>query len=327
MTLYAGVHVLKNCSLVFVTSANGLFVYVNDCILKKSHGFDHGEKIPVRFVQLLERWLTIVEFTQAFVEMTASRIGGRGARWAVIVVISLIKACMRLVLLYAFKSNIQTHPPVKKMTRETLFSKDQDVNSNNIENKSKPYVYVGRRTGHVMRTLDHTSPTHSRSWETPKPSSVSFELEGKVVNSSFPTPPGSPTELNNLERVGETLHILRPIIHLIGVGFFGTQSVVPWLASLVTDASSHTLLNGHVQEKLKTSTRFNSDERKELRRRAAVMIFYLLRSPIYDRFTKVKVMKMIQVLSDHVPLVRFILQPLARYLPAWQQVYFYTWKE
>ena len=73
---------------------------------------------------------------------------------------------------------------------------------------------------------------------------------------------------------------------VIGVGFFGDQSSIPWLAALVTDASSHTLLSGHIKGKRMTSLRFNDEERQELRRRALIIAFYLLRSPLYDRFTK-----------------------------------------
>lgn len=318
-------------NFVFVSellnSANSLFTYVNDCILKGTAKFQLGENDPIQIVKLIERWIAIVEFTQAFVEMTAHRLGGRGARWAIVVLISLIKSAMRLVLLHGFKPHIQSHPIAKFLDRATLSQNPGDVTCNQPGKKSKPFVYVGRRTGHVMRTLDSTPVKDEKAiWEMSN-SQAALGLDGKAVGSSFPTPPGSPTQLNKTERIGETLHILRPLIHLIGVGFFGDQSSIPWLAALVTDASSHTLLSGHVRGKLKTSLRFNSEERQELRRRALIIAFYLLRSPIYDRFTKTKILKVIQALCDHVPLARYVLEPVARYLPAWQQVYFYVWKE
>lgn len=209
---------------------------------------------------------------------------------------------------------------------------------------SGPFVNVGKRTGHTMRSLAHSPPMYARTWVT-----TDFESSpNKVRKSSFAQLPAMefPTTLTKLEQAGETLHIIRPFIHcilcvkcekhilqhqqrfiyflrgsnrsnfgffilwifrldlkphshfilcsislnwnfqqlVISVSFFGTSSVVPWLAALITDASSHTLLSSHAQNHAKS--RFSETEQRELQRRTFIMLFYFLRSPIYDRYTK-----------------------------------------
>lgn len=57
--------------------------------------------------------------------------------------------------------------------------------------------YVGKRSGHVMRTLDGTTTPVSNTDSTPS-------LVGL-----------KPTKLSSTEKIGETLHCLRPLLHCI----------------------------------------------------------------------------------------------------------------
>lgn len=66
-----------------------------------------------------------------------------------------------------------------------------------------------------MKTLDSTPMKSEKALGETHVDEIRFDLEGKSIGSSFPTPPGSPTKLNRTERIGETLHILRPLIHRI----------------------------------------------------------------------------------------------------------------
>jgi len=66
-------------------------------------------------------------------------------------------------------------------------------------------------------------------------------------------------------------------ITVLSIGACGSQSIIPWLTALVTDASSHALLHKSRRSK------FTSQEEQELQRRYANLILYLLRTPVYDR--------------------------------------------
>ncbi|XP_068412096.1 peroxisomal biogenesis factor 16 isoform X2 [Eschrichtius robustus] len=66
-------------------------------------------------------------------------------------------------------------------------------------------------------------------------------------------------------------------------------------------------------------------ERLELRRRTILLLYYLLRSPFYDRFSEAKILFLLQLLADHVPGIGLITRPVMDYLPTWQKIYFYSW--
>nr|XP_002131520.1 peroxisomal membrane protein PEX16 [Ciona intestinalis] len=281
-----------------ITSACNLFAYANTKILLKTRNLI-SQTDENKFVAKLKQALTVVEFSQAFLELSAGRLGGSGARWAVIVVITIIKTILRCLLLYMFDSGLQS-PALVTMINKTNIA-TQATNSDENEN-----IYIGRRTGHQMATL---SSSYSK-WENPKPENMNcWNLY--------------PSTLNKREKIGECLHIIRPMLHLLSTGVFGTKSLLPWLAALVVDTSSHAL----IQRDHKSERPYNPQEKQELRRRYANLIVYLLRSPVYEKTTGPRIHKILHYLSEHLPLAHYVVQPLSKYLPAWQRVYFYTWSD
>lgn len=76
----------------------------------------------------------------------------------------------------------------------------------------------------------------------------------------------------------------------------------------------------------RSSTTFLSrKQRLELSRRSLSLLLYILRSPFYERYSGRKISSVLQTLSTKVPLARLICQPLQRYIPEWQAIYFYMW--
>uniref|UniRef100_A0A286ZTJ0 Peroxisomal membrane protein PEX16 n=1 Tax=Sus scrofa TaxID=9823 RepID=A0A286ZTJ0_PIG len=126
-----------------------------------------------------------------------------------------------------------------------------------------------------------------------------------------------PTPLGLQETIAESLYIARPLLHLLSLGLWGQRSWTPWLLSGVVDVTSLSLLSDR-----KGLTR---RERLELRRRTILLLYYLLRSPFYDRFSEAKILFLLQLLADHVPGIGLVTRPLMDYLPTWQKIYFYNW--
>ena len=85
--------------------------------------------------------------------------------------------------------------------------------------------------------------------------------------------------LQGKRRVAELLHILQPLAHLSSLAVLGEKSWAPLILSLVLDCSSLSL---HSQ-----AANLEVRERRELMRRRLALIHYLLRSPLYDRKSKV----------------------------------------
>lgn len=78
----------------------------------------------------------------------------------------------------------------------------------------------------------------------------------------------------------------------------------------------------HNQEKLKLLT---PEHRIQLSRRTVVLLLYLIKSPVYEKYSKDPINAFLLALSNRLPLVGLICTPLAQYLPFWQNTYFYMW--
>uniref|UniRef100_A0A8C6C182 Peroxisomal membrane protein PEX16 n=1 Tax=Monodon monoceros TaxID=40151 RepID=A0A8C6C182_MONMO len=260
-----------------VYSASNLLVLLNDGILRR----ELRRKLPVSLSQQkLLTWLSVLECVEVFMEMGAAKVWGEVGRWLVVALIQLAKAVLRMFLLIWFKAGLQTSPPIVPLDRETQAqSQDGDRSPG-----SREQSYVGKRSKRVVRTLQDTPSLHSRHWGAPQ------QREGRQQHEELSI---TPTPLGLQETIAESLYIARPVLHLLSLGLWGQRSWTPWLLSGVVDVTSLSLLSER-----KGLTR---RERLELRRRTILLLYYLLRSPFYDRFSEAKILFLLQLMADHVP--------------------------
>uniref|UniRef100_A0A8C5UAI8 Peroxisomal membrane protein PEX16 n=1 Tax=Malurus cyaneus samueli TaxID=2593467 RepID=A0A8C5UAI8_9PASS len=285
--LFAGRFSDSHALSELVYSASNLLVLLNDWILRK----DLQQSLPVSLPQQkLLTWLSVLECVEVFAEMGTARVWGEMGRWTIIVLIQLAKAILRLLLLLWYKAGIQMSPPIVPLNRE----KQQPLHPQD-NSSGKDQTYVGKRSSRVMRSLQSTPSLQSRHWGSPQQREESQNRRAEEMNQP-------PTPLGLQETIAESLYITRPLLHLLSLGVWGQRSWKPWLLSAVLDISSLSLLSD-----LKD---LNRRERAELRRRTILLLYYLLRSPFYDRYSEAS--------GDWV-------RPLMDYLPAWQKIYFYNW--
>ncbi|XP_012393091.1 peroxisomal biogenesis factor 16 isoform X6 [Orcinus orca] len=331
-----------------VYSASNLLVLLNDGILRK----ELRRKLPVSLSQQkLLTWLSVLECVEVFMEMGAAKVWGEVGRWLVVALIQLAKyvgnvggqpwvgvpeasctdgvqqsspdprlashlptpaspysqprAVLRMFLLIWFKAGLQTSPPIVPLDREAQAQSQDGDRSPGSQEQS----YVGKRSKRVVRTLQDTPSLHSRHWGAPQ------QREGRQQQHEELSI--TPTPLGLQETIAESLYIARPLLHLLSLGLWGQRSWTPWLLSGVVDVTSLSLLSER-----KGLTR---RERLELRRRTILLLYYLLRSPFYDRFSEAKILFLLQLLADHVPGIGLVTRPLMDYLPTWQKIYFYSW--
>uniref|UniRef100_A0A8B9CD22 Peroxisomal membrane protein PEX16 n=2 Tax=Anser TaxID=8842 RepID=A0A8B9CD22_9AVES len=229
--------------------------------------------------------------------MGTARMWGEMGRWTIIVLIQLAKAILRLLLLLWYKAGIQTSPPIVPLNREQQPPLHPEGNSS-----GKDQTYVGRRSSRVVRSLQNTPSLESRHWGSPQQREETQSRRAEEMNQP-------PTPLGLQETIAESIYVTRPLLHLLSLGVWGQRSWKPWLLSAVLDISSLSLLSD-----LKD---LNRRERAELRRRTILLLYYLLRSPFYDRYSEISLLTEIAS-GDWV-------RPLMDYLPAWQKIYFYNW--
>uniref|UniRef100_A0A667WNW2 Peroxisomal membrane protein PEX16 n=1 Tax=Myripristis murdjan TaxID=586833 RepID=A0A667WNW2_9TELE len=255
--------------------------------------------------QRLLTWLSVLEYVEVFLEMGSNKLWGEAGRWLVIGLIQIAKAILRILLLLWYKSGIQTSPPIIPLDREAEFGNGDDGG----EEQRDDSCFVGQRSGRVVRPLGNAPPLHARLWRAPSQEKRSSLKEEKLHSR--------PTQLGPQETVAESIYIARPLVHLLCLGLCGKQSWKPWLVSGVLELSSFGLLS---------DTNFQSRwERAEMRRRAFLLLYYLLRSPFYDRYSEAKILFLLRLLADHVPGIGLVARPLMDYLPIWQKIYFYNW--
>jgi len=290
-----------------VTSICNLISFTNSCILSTAKRKIPANKAPL-LTQKIKQALVVLDFTQTFFEVIALRVGGLRLRWFTLWGVCLIKAILKLILLFVHDDGICT------TTGYALNPSMRSEAQQESPNGNAQVFYVGKRSGHVMRTLDGACGTSN--------------------DSSFPITDMKPTQLSSSERIGETLHCLRPLLHLSSCQLFGSKSWIPWFTALLADTSSHVLLQRQTNTTSSSSRKqstvdkpYNQVEKEELRRRYRNMALYLLRSPLYEKHTGPTIQKICDKLSENVPLVRFVLRPLSAYLPEWQKIYFYNWAD
>uniref|UniRef100_A0A8C4JWE1 Peroxisomal membrane protein PEX16 n=1 Tax=Dromaius novaehollandiae TaxID=8790 RepID=A0A8C4JWE1_DRONO len=226
--------------------------------------------------------------------MGTARVWGEMGRWTIIVLIQLAKAILRLLLLLWYKAGIQTSPPIVPLNREQQQPLHPQGNSS-----GKDQTYVGRRSSRVVRSLQSTPSLQSRHWGSPQQREETQSRRSEEMNQP-------PTPLGLQETIAESVYITRPLLHCI----------LPWLRE-GTCCTPLSLLSD-----LKD---LNRRERAELRRRTILLLYYLLRSPFYDRYSEGRILFLLRLLADYVPGLGFVTRPLMDYLPAWQKIYFYNW--
>ncbi|CAH2325896.1 peroxisomal biogenesis factor 16 [Pelobates cultripes] len=285
-----------------VYSASNLLVLLNDGILRK----ELLKPAPTDASrQRLLNWLGILESLEVFIEIGAARAWGERTRWVAILLIQLLKACLRIVLLLWYKAGIQSSPPVTPLDRE------ETLNRSGEDNSREDSSFVGRRSSRSVRSLSDAPSSRRRYWRSPQ------TQEGNQRRTRDEERNGEPSELGMLGTVAESVHILRPITHLVSLAVWGQKSWKPWMLAAALDITS--LL------KLSDTQNLNRKERRELRRRTLLLLYYLLRSPFYNRYTEARLLLLLRLLGDYVPGLGLVARPLMDYLPVWQKIYFYNW--
>ncbi|KAM7405644.1 hypothetical protein PAMP_000078 [Pampus punctatissimus] len=286
-----------------VYSASNLLVLFNDSILRK--GLRCALPASLSQQRLLT-WLSVLEYVEVFLEMGACKLWGEVGRWMIIGLIQIFKAIFRIVLLLWYKSGIQTSPPIIPLDRGADFSGEDN---GNVEQQDDA-CFVGQRSGRVIRPLGSSPAVGSTESEEEEQ-----QLEGGEAPQKTDTP-GAPGDHRRV-CVHRTATCALNLPAVFCLGLCGKQSWKPWLVSGVLELTSFAVLSDKTFQ--------NRWERAEMRRRTFLLLYYLLRSPFYDKYSEEKILFLLRLLADHVPGIGLVVRPLMDYLPSWQKIYFYNW--
>ncbi|KAK2588126.1 hypothetical protein KPH14_004179 [Odynerus spinipes] len=281
-----------------IYSMPNLFILFNDLLISSGKYMDL--KIP-KLQLKVKIWLTVLEYTEALFEVSAHRIWGKSGKWFIIVSIQILKAAMRLLLVHVYKENIVKNPSIAPLNREKI----SEICDRNVPIKEG---FQLKRSGIVVRSIRTSRSVRTRVWA-PIPS---MRDENQNVNNPYVS--------KRIVKLAETLYIIKPLIHLGCLSTSGKMSWQPWFLSLIIDLSSLQLFQHYGK-----AAPLNKEEWEEIYRRRLSLLLYILRSPFYDKYSRVKIIAMLKILSAKVPLARLLMEPIEKYLPHWQQMYFYMW--
>lgn len=364
-----------------LSSCSSLLTLFDDSLLRRSYGL--ATTNANTSVHTFHMVLQFIEYIQVFVELTAVQLYGRYGKWLVISIIEIIKASIRLLLLFYYQQGLTHHQYLMPLNRlhefeqyqmkqkfnqqqrqsqsavdassrssvdeaivmqddeeEEVVVPDDGGNSHNhpFMEPNETQLFRLKSSGRLIRNIGQAPAKEKRTWLTPQQQQRLQRLLQKNHRSS-PTV----TQLNQRRLIGELLHVLRPVIHLTtGAIVGGVQDHwTPYLVSLGLDVISLRLLrsssssndnnlfglimkfnNGSSND---VDEMWNWSERLEIQRRHLLLLMYLLRGPFYDQYTKQRLLRLISLFANYIPLFGRLCRPLIRALPEWQQVYFYVW--
>ncbi|KAK0159720.1 hypothetical protein PV327_010805 [Microctonus hyperodae] len=281
-----------------IYSLPNLFILINDCLI-------YNEKYVhlnlSQYKSKLKIWLTIIEYIEALIEISAKKLWGDTGKWMIIFVVQAFKAIMRLIIVHRNIERITCNPAIPVLNREKLNEWQKEDFSKN--------GFILKRSGVVIRCVNATEPYKSRIWAPLMPvtnNNSSTECETQIT---------TPTLL-----LAETLYIIKPLIHLINIMVKGNKNWLPWATALTMDIISLKLISRETLH-----SRFVKEEREEICRRRINLLLYILRSPFYDKCSKTKINSLLNFVCNNVPFGKLIGEPMVKYLPHWQETYFYMW--
>lgn len=303
----------------FLYSTSNVLSLVNDTILRGSIPQNETDSKLVRNLFWLKTNLTVLEYVEVLLELASSRMCGNYGKWLIITLVQLLRAALRTYLLFAHGCTLLRTPPIppmsnsqrKKLANEFRIKShsadDVPPNSNlkPISNGSVNITFTLKHSGRIVRKLSSTPPLGTRMWKLPVMSNPVFDSPQSVVGTSY----------GDRIKVAEMLHILRPLVHLFTVRLYGNKAWRPWLIALAMDVTSLKMMTGQ---------KFASGK-AELQYRQWTLLFYLLRSPFFEKYSREKILRFLKVMAETVPGAGFVCNPLAEYLPTWQSIYFYIW--
>ncbi|XP_070519511.1 peroxisomal membrane protein PEX16 isoform X2 [Cardiocondyla obscurior] len=280
-----------------------LIVFCNDLLMyssKRQH-----LKIP-QFDSKIKIWLTVVEYTETLLEVSAKKLWGPKGKWLIIVIVQLFKAVLRLLSIHMYKERITKSPATPPLNREKFNKVINGVNDDVVSKEG----FMLKRSGTVIRSVKYSVPIKTRTWKA-LPSIID-------ENKNLRNEQKQKSERNL--KLAESLYVTKPLLHLGCMYVTSQNHWPPWILSLIIDITSLKILTRCASKAL-----FSKEEEEELVRRRLSLLLYILRSPFYDKYSRNKINTLLDTLSTSVPLAKYLASAVKKNLPYMQSTYFYMW--
>ncbi|KAF9143222.1 Peroxisomal membrane protein pex16 [Linnemannia schmuckeri] len=265
--------------------------------------------------------LTVIQYTEVLIEMGVQKKWGQQYKWRVITALEAIKAAGRLTLLRLTNQRMIMHPihterDVDPSTLADLAEAQQSV---------KESHWTGTRTGSTRLQLSAVQKNNSSGKAGGKSDVTEFLLSKVLTPDVVRKPRDLVGILSGLGAIGEYMFVLRPLIYVLAMRKYGQKSWYPWFLSLAIELASRASIKQYLASRPGGGRGGSGTllEKDEMKRRLWLLLYYVLRSPFYDRFTKERLHNFCESASKK-PLISLVGGIVRDYQPLWESVYFYT---
>ncbi|KAI8923209.1 peroxisome membrane protein [Entophlyctis helioformis] len=250
--------------------------------------------------------LTFLQTFSVFAEMASLRLVSKQMRARIVLFIEASIAACRIALLNLSGRRMILHSQMPE--------REYDVTKLRPVDEISGTSWQGKRTGreHHQVSAIEGSKGFDRSMQF---------LLSKAMTEPAAAPIKLLSQLKGIRLLGEYAFILRPLIYVMAIKQYGISSFKPWIISLLVELFSFSTAFDLKKRTFKLS--LSDLEKSEVKRRSFLFLYYLLRKPFYDSFTKSHLDAFAASISTK-PVVSMLGSVIKDYQPFWENYYFYT---
>ncbi|PHT30094.1 hypothetical protein CQW23_30295 [Capsicum baccatum] len=314
-----------------VSSLVGMITTVNEYIIETTPTEVHT-RCAVSSSIPLSLCLTLLKDLETSIEVVAEQLYGEKNKWNLIAISEAVKVCIRLVI---FR---KTGYKMLLQGGETENAENDSDSSCSQEMKRRIDKPTGNEESGTTKTL------HLQNSENLEGRAISaLSSFGKNASMQQPQaimePPIKLVERPSLwtflsEKgvpggffvTGEVLFIIRPLVYVLLMRKYGTRSWFPWCVSLAVDLIGNSIVSVALmcQHSGKNQQlQYCDSEKDELKRRRMLWALYLMRDPLFTKYTRRK-LESTQRLVQTVPILGFVAEKLIEILIGVQTRFTYT---
>lgn len=316
-----------------VSAFVGILTAINDHIIETTPTQPQRESVPFPLC------ISALKELETLVEVAAHHFYGEDKKWNFIAITEGTKALFRLALFRDSGYKMLLHGG------ETLNAQEKPNDSTSQHGlrgvarpagQPGPGSFYGRSIQNVegralsaLRSFGENAKMVSHpSWVTKVQHQPAETLNPPSLTVKRPTLSTVLSErgfCGGLFLMAEVLHITRPLIYVLFIRKYGARSWIPWLLSLGVDLTGISFL---FLSKIPFHSRENGNppfstlEKNEIRRRKLLWAFYLMRDPLFSKYTRQQFEKTENFLEP-VPIVGFLTAKLIELVIGAQTRYTY----
>jgi len=262
------------------------------------------------------KWIAFCRALELLVEIYSKQRWGENGKWTSAMIVESFKALLKLFIL---KKNggkmilrrFQMLPQYRDQSMlKELFVKMMNTSETSTNISTDQEEFIPKHTSGKPRGKRLGSSMKWKQFRTFQ-RIIDNKLQEKFKSS------GIDSISNEKQRVTmEILFILRPLVYLMGILRFGDNSWISWLLSLLVDITSQSFY-------LSKLHLLNEDQNIEFSRRNQLLLYYLLRNPLFKEVT-IPFLDRGAFRRKNIPIIGSLFGILRDYLMVYQDHYFYT---